>query len=799
MAGVGLALIHKVITERLPITFFSDNEVEVDSFQDKEEKEVFTFIVNHSVEYGQYPDPATIEAELSNITFGDYPNEPVGFYLNRFKQRNDLQTITDTLNEVRTCVDGSDVEEAKILIKGLSLNLERRSSTDRIVTIEQVGPDVLKDHADRQRQGQMKGVPFGIQFIDQVSDGAQATDTVAFVGRPGVGKCLAKNTKVLMYDGSIEYSQNVLLGDKLMGPDSKVRRVKAVTTGEQEMFWVTPKNGEAFGCNRDHVLSLWLSGKRKIVNISVDDYFNSSERFRARVKLWKTEISYPKQEVPYDPYIIGLYLAEGGTTQPTLSLNGDDSILHIFAERYFTGLGYRFVPCSSDGESNCQTYRVSDTKGKKNLFFDYIRYVLFNNGSRRLPEVYRINSKDVRLSVLAGILDGDGSVVHNCYDLTTKYPKFAEDVAYLARSLGFKVTVADSVKEIKSINFVGFYKRLTISGNTDRIPCKLKHKQCSCRKINKNPLVCGFDIKSIGTGKYFGFDLDGDHLFVLGDFTVTHNSYLMLNSANFAWDAGNVPLFATYEMAPKQCVRRILALRTHINATDIRMGRLSHWGTRLLSRGLHLMEESETGRPFYILQGSLHSTAEDLALRVKEYKPSVLYVDGAYLLKTRINARSKWEMISDAAEWLKDIAMDNNIPVIASYQFNRKGSGDLGNIGYSDTIGQLASIVIGIANEAVGEIGDGWEAKQYKLLELLKGREGEKGIVRVLYDMQRMFIQQDSLISGFNYLDAAMEPDLDRLAARIGNPALYTNIGLTLPNSRLFGGRHSADGANWWE
>lgn len=464
MAGIGLALIHKIITEKLPITFFSDNGIDEDSFKDKEEREVFNFIIGHTLDYGQYPALKTIETEVENIKFGRYPDEPVGFYLDRFEQRNSLQTIITTLNEVKKCVDESDVEEAKDLIKSLSFTLEQNSKTDHIVSIEQVGPEVLIDHAERQKQEQIKGVPFGIQFIDQVSDGAQPTDTVAFVGRPGVGK-----------------------------------------------------------------------------------------------------------------------------------------------------------------------------------------------------------------------------------------------------------------------------------------------------------------------------------------------SYLLLNSANVAWDAKEVPLFATYEMSPKQCVRRILALRTHINATDIRMGRVSHWGTRILSRGVHLMQESETRNPFYILQGSLHSTVEDLALRVKEYRPSVLYVDGAYLLKTKFRAKSKWEIVSDVAEWLKDIAMDNNIPVIATYQFNRKGSGDLGNIGYSDTIGQLASIVIGIANETANDVGEGWVARQYKILELLKGREGEKGVVRALYDMQRMEICQDLLISGFSYLDAAIEADIDRIPARIGDPASYNDIGIVLPNSRLFGGTHSVDGEDWWK
>jgi len=39
-------------------------------------------------------------------------------------------------------------------------------------------------------------------------------------------------------------------------------------------------------------------------------------------------------------------------------------------------------------------------------------------------------------------------------------------------------------------------------------------------------------------------------------------------------------------------------------------------------------------------------------------------------------------------------------------------------------------------------------ATRMKTLELLKGREGESGVLRVVYDMQRMIIKQDSIIRG---------------------------------------------------
>ena len=41
----------------------------------------------------------------------------------------------------------------------------------------------------------------------------------------GRGKCLAKGTPVIMYDGSIKLIENVKVGDYLMGDDSMPRKV----------------------------------------------------------------------------------------------------------------------------------------------------------------------------------------------------------------------------------------------------------------------------------------------------------------------------------------------------------------------------------------------------------------------------------------------------------------------------------------------------------------------------------------------------------------------------------------------
>jgi hypothetical protein len=72
---------------------------------------------------------------------------------------------------------------------------------------------------------------------------------------------------------------------------------------------------------------------------------------------------------------------------------------------------------------------------------------------------------------------------------------------------------------------------VSISGDTSVVPTKIVRKQASKRKAiradgvpQRNVLKSGYIIESVGDGDYYGFTLDGDGLYLMGDFTVTHNS-----------------------------------------------------------------------------------------------------------------------------------------------------------------------------------------------------------------------------------------------------------------------------------
>ena len=226
----------------------------------------------------------------------------------------------------------------------------------------------------------------------------------------------------------------------------------------------------------------------------------------------------------------------------------------------------------------------------------------------------------------------------------------------------------------------------------------------------------------------------GDTVAIIGR-PSSGKSYLLLNAAMHGAATGRRVMVETLEMPAEQCMARLYGLKGSISVSGIRKGKLSWWGERKLERTAAGFESED----FFIYEGTLNTTFEDLLIKVQEVKPDVLYVDGAYLLKTRDRTTARWERISATAEGLKALSLASHIPVIGTYQFNRKGPGDLAHIGGADSVGQLASIVLSLScstkvDEKGRKVTDCLNPK--KFLEIIKGREGENMSIALNMSLQ---------------------------------------------------------------
>ena len=336
----------------------------------------------------------------------------------------------------------------------------------------------------------------------------------------GGGKCLGVDTPVLLHDGSILKVQDVKSGDLLMGPDSKPRRVLSTCKGQSDLYKVTPLKGDSWVCNDVHVLSLVHSQTSATIDIQLDEYLKKSKNFKHLHKQFRVGVEFPSREVPFDPYFLGLFLAEGTYCRPHIT-NPDKEIIEYLRSWSNTN-GMKMSEAEGQG---CASIGFADIKqGWNKNKVTRMAKTCTSKENRWIPNEFLINSEEVRLKLLAGLLDGDGYLHHNNFEIITKYPSLNDDILYLARSLGFAAYSHRTVKKIKSLDFQGEYFRISISGDTDRIPNIVARKKAHPRKQIKDVLRVGFSVDEIGRGDYYGFTLDGDGRFLLGDFTVTHNT-----------------------------------------------------------------------------------------------------------------------------------------------------------------------------------------------------------------------------------------------------------------------------------
>lgn len=280
----------------------------------------------------------------------------------------------------------------------------------------------------------------------------------------GRGKCLGRDTEILMYDGTVKYVQDVEIGDVLMGDDSTPRNVLSLARGREQMYRVCSKKGDGYVVNESHILSLKYSSnmnkrtkKGDVLDISVNDYLNLPKYYHGRggpLVGYRVPIEFPEKEVPFDPYVVGSEI-------------GDKT--HI-------------------------------------------------------PEEYKTNSREVRLQLLAGIVDVHGSYDKNGFELIETRERLLDDIIYLARSLGY-AAFKTKWEESEPVHY-----RTNIYGSgLEEIPTQCKRKKAHPRKLIRDARNYRIHLEKLEVDDYFGFEIDGNRRFVLGDFSVTHNTIMSLN------------------------------------------------------------------------------------------------------------------------------------------------------------------------------------------------------------------------------------------------------------------------------
>ena len=399
-------------------------------------------------------------------------------------------------------------------------------------------------------------VPTPWKAINDITDGGLGVGELGCI--VAASGCHAKDTSLLMADGTSKLVQDVQVGDTLLGPDSMPRTVLRLIRGRDTMYKITPIKGKPFIVNGDHVLSLRHSRRNTIVNLTVREYLQTSSNFKNVYKLYRTgQIDFNRSvsKLTIDPYVLGVLLGDGCLKSKNLSVTTADVEVKDAITAFASSNGCS-ITTHTKSNNSASAYTMANRKGAVNPIAQNLRNLqLFDTGSgnKFIPDAYKYGSVRTRKHILAGLLDSDGSLTNNCVDYISKSITLASDVVFVARSLGLAAYIAPCVKRATNAqNHIGSeYFRVSISGHTNIIPTRLKRKVAVSRLQCKNVLHTGFSIEKLEVDDFYGFTVTGDQLYVMGDFTVTHNSgksWVLCAIGAHAMTLGKRVLHYTFEL-----------------------------------------------------------------------------------------------------------------------------------------------------------------------------------------------------------------------------------------------------------
>lgn len=412
-----------------------------------------------------------------------------------------------------------------------------------MTTSSEILKKLRKDHGEESAtQGfdafvNVERIPTGIFAVDLAMGGGFPQSKCSIVyGPESSNKCHAKGTLVLMFDGAYKTVETIVAGDLLMGVDSTPRTVQQSGIGHGMLYRITPvKGGDPFVVNAEHVLSLVCthdqgnSRKGDIVNISLQDYMQKSNDWKIYHHLYRVPVNFPEKRVPLDPYFLGLWLGDGASDRPIITTM--DLPIVDWLQAYADRNGWELNPYLA--KDRCPMYglvgiRQGNAGERYTVPMDHLRSLgVINN--KHIPDLYRVNSREVRLALLAGLLDSDGNKGSgSSMGFVNTNEKLCEGVVFLARSLGLyaSITKVDSTyNDLPYEHYVVY-----LSGDFTEVPLQLKRKRPETRKRGGSPLTSRFTIKELHEDTFYGFTLDGDHLYLLDSFIVNHNTNIVLGA-----------------------------------------------------------------------------------------------------------------------------------------------------------------------------------------------------------------------------------------------------------------------------
>ena len=263
---------------------------------------------------------------------------------------------------------------------------------------------------------------------------------------------------------------DIRVGDAVVAGDGTVTYVTHVhERGWMPVYEVTFTCGARARCTGDHLWRVKITKSEKYKSFkyykpdqwsvwsldAIREFGGDAPEPRDRAIIPTAVMEFAEAPVPLHPYVLGVILGDGSISQDSVTFTTEDAcIADRVSELCDIGRVSPHAPREDNGNARCYglVAKHNCTTGKPSP----VKQALVSLGlmglrgeAKHIPDCYLWNTIGVRLELLRGLMDTDGTADKkgNCYFYSSS-PQLCNGVVHLVRSLGGRARVTWKETEI---------------------------------------------------------------------------------------------------------------------------------------------------------------------------------------------------------------------------------------------------------------------------------------------------------------------------------------------------------------
>ena len=392
----------------------------------------------------------------------------------------------------------------------------------------------------RQKNTQNRQKSFHFEFLNPAQKMAWGAfdqhDVLFLLGPAGCGKALTMDSKLYTRNGPI-LMRDVKIGDEIADHSGNFSKVTGIfPQGKKQICRVHFSDETQVDCCEDHLWEVSNSdnGWTRVVDTKYieKNCRRKKDGLKRILSIPCTKpVNFSRQEYVISPYVMGIIIAEGNTTQSQLSFSSSENeVLQRVSQEIDSD-----YTCKTRFHKKSVDHSIVKTKRGKsyNKYLEELSLLDLRGKysyEKFIPDKYLYGSVDQRISLLQGLMDGDGGVektgaISYC---TTSY-RLAKDFCNLVYSLGGTTRIRrkeGSLKEDGSRHRVSYRCYINLPNDIEIffLSRKKRIRQLRTKYLPKKYID---RVERLHEEEMQCITVDNSrHLYLTDSFVVTHNTML---------------------------------------------------------------------------------------------------------------------------------------------------------------------------------------------------------------------------------------------------------------------------------